>query len=443
MLATACGPAVGLSGEAADGSTSSGASTTHTSAPSASITDTNASTSGTTAITTGVDTTSDSTTSDADSGTTSDAAAPCESEEAGTWGPIADAPESRQQATAIYTGEEVIVWAGMDETDELAVGALRYHVADDAWSLASVVGEPTARTGNVAVWTGDEMIVWGGSILVDQNAPTFEFLDDGGRYDPVTDTWQPLSTTNAPIARIFHKAVWTGQHVVILGGGNYNREPIMIDEGGVFDPATDTWSRMTLAGAPVARYDFAMAWTGSEVFVWGGYGVVGPEMWGAAEGGALYDPVTDSWRPITQEGAPAPAIVVDAAWTGDEVLLYGSDVVARYDPEADVWLEVAQICDVRWRPNVVWTGGSMLVWGGTRARQRPCGFDCQEEFAPEVVRVGVDASMLIAAPDGGPGPRSGPAIVWTAGGLVVWGGSAPHENTYGAVASGAIYAPDG
>ena len=36
------------------------------------------------------------------------------------------------------------------------------------------------------VWTGRELLVWGG-----WNEPQ-RMLDDGGRYDPMLDRWQPL-----------------------------------------------------------------------------------------------------------------------------------------------------------------------------------------------------------------------------------------------------------
>ena len=43
---------------------------------------------------------------------------------------------------------------------------------------------PAARISHTAVWSGNEMIVWGGS---DINT----FLNTGGRYNPSTDSWTP------------------------------------------------------------------------------------------------------------------------------------------------------------------------------------------------------------------------------------------------------------
>ena len=78
------------------------------------------------------------------------------------------------------------------------------------------------------------MVVWGGIDSVSG------WVNTGGIYDPATDTWTAMSTTNAPSARDVHTAVWTGSKMVVWGG----REPdsgIRINTGGVYDPVTDTW----------------------------------------------------------------------------------------------------------------------------------------------------------------------------------------------------------
>ncbi len=58
------------------------------------------------------------------------------------------------------------------------------------------------------------MIVWGGC-----DGSTCR--DSGGRYDPTTDAWAPISTANAPSARDEHTAVWTGSFMIVWGGQNF------------------------------------------------------------------------------------------------------------------------------------------------------------------------------------------------------------------------------
>ena len=43
-------------------------------------------------------------------------------------------------------------------------------------------------------------------------------LNTGGRYNPSTDSWTATTTTNAPSARYYHTAVWTGSEMIVWGG---------------------------------------------------------------------------------------------------------------------------------------------------------------------------------------------------------------------------------
>jgi hypothetical protein len=63
---------------------------------------------------------------------------------------------------------------------------------DNTWTATSTINAPDGRIGATAVWTGSEMIVWGG---VDQSVVG---LDTGGKYNPSTDSWTPTSMVNVP-----------------------------------------------------------------------------------------------------------------------------------------------------------------------------------------------------------------------------------------------------
>jgi hypothetical protein len=80
--------------------------------------------------------------------------------------------------------------------------------SDNTWTTTSVVNAPYARAFHTAVWTGVEMIVWGGG----------GGSNTGGRYNPSTDSWTATSTTNAPEGRSNHTAVWTGTEMIVWGG---------------------------------------------------------------------------------------------------------------------------------------------------------------------------------------------------------------------------------
>jgi len=59
------------------------------------------------------------------------------------------------------------------------------------------------------------MVVFGGAI---RGGAVYNIFNTGARYDPNSDHWVALSTTNAPSPRIGHTAVWTGQGMLIFGG---------------------------------------------------------------------------------------------------------------------------------------------------------------------------------------------------------------------------------
>src|SRR6266513_3167356 len=102
----------------------------------------------------------------------------------------------------------------------------------NTWTATSTTNAPAARDWHTAVWTGSEMIVWGGGN--DTN-----YLNTGGRYNPSTNSWTATSATNAPAARELHTAVWTGSEMIVWGGENASG---FLDTGRRYDPATDTWT---------------------------------------------------------------------------------------------------------------------------------------------------------------------------------------------------------
>jgi len=155
---------------------------------------------------------------------------------------------------------------------------------DDSWQEMWAVPDP--RTYRfTAVWTGTEMIVWGGR----EEAVSF---NTGGRYDPATDSWTKVSTEDAPTGRYRHTAVWTGSEMVVWGGSVLPGGG-ELSTGGRYTPAMDSWASTSIDGPslPDARNDHTAVWTGSEMIVWGG--LIAPGV--PVSTGGRYRPATDSW----------------------------------------------------------------------------------------------------------------------------------------------------
>src|SRR5205807_4761163 len=136
---------------------------------------------------------------------------------------------------------------------------------DDTWAPTSITNVPAGRLNHTAVWTGIEMIVWAG------HNGTFPVptLNTGGRYNPSTDSWTATSTANAPAARELHTAVWTGSEMIVWGGGDSTN---YFNTGGKYNPSTNSWTATSTNNAPAARSNHTAVWTGSEMIVWGGVG---------------------------------------------------------------------------------------------------------------------------------------------------------------------------
>src|SRR3954447_17572201 len=139
-----------------------------------------------------------------------------------TWIPLPTngAPNTAEQI-AVWTGTDMLVWGGRFLPDYIIwnTGA-RYNLASNTWTPITTNGAPSPRTEPAAVWTGSEMIVWCG-----QNDTGGQ--NDGGRYNPATDTWIPMTNENAPHRRFMWRpdlGLWTGEGLLVYGGSDYPYE---------------------------------------------------------------------------------------------------------------------------------------------------------------------------------------------------------------------------
>ncbi len=364
-------------------------------------------------------------------------------------------------------------WSGVEHgLDEASVAPVAIRRADlltvpclpdDTWDLSGISDSPDGRYVHTAVWTGTEMIVWGGF--------RGNFLNSGSRYDPATDTWRAVLSTNAPSARGRHTRDLDRNHDGGLGGlGRPDGIDTAVSTGGRYDPATDTWTATSTTGAPTPRLNHTAVWTGQRMIVWGGEAegaIAGPgaryrietDSWepmatqggartnhtavwtgtemivwgGAVEGvqlntGARYNPASNTWTP-TQSwmflGAPQERTSHVAVWTGTHMLIwggyyYGSSSVyldngGRYDPTIDAWLPTSTINapSGRFSHEAVWTGSRMIVWGGRGAGQ----VDTGGQYDP------VGDVWTPTTVQGAPGPAQEHTAVWTGSQMIVWGGS--------------------
>jgi hypothetical protein len=234
------------------------------------------------------------------------------------------------------------------------------NACTDQWGATSTANAPSARWYHTAVWTGSEMIVWGGRDL------SHGGFNTGARYNPSTDSWTYTSLTNAPTARTGHTAVWTGSEMIVWGGWWWGGS---VNTGGRYNPDTNSWTATSTTNAPSARSYHTAVWTGSEMIVWGG-------LPGPLNTGGRYNPSTNSWIVTSTTNAPSAREGHTAVWTGSEMIIWGGDggfnTGARYNPSTDSWTatSLTNAPTRRYLHTAVWTGSEMIVWGGWNGSSR-------------------------------------------------------------------------
>jgi N-acetylneuraminic acid mutarotase len=284
-----------------------------------------------------------------------------------SWTPITTngAPEGRVTHTAVWTGTEMIVWGGVG-TGAYNTGA-RYNPANGAWTAMTTNGAPTARTGHTAVWTGSQMIIWGGLAGALTNT--------GARYNPANNTWTVAATASAPAGRTGHAAVWTGTEMLVWGGaGGTLLSPVALASGGRYNPNNNTWANLPNPSAPAARMNHRAIWTGDEMLVWGG-----TDLTTNLNTGGRYNRAANSWSAMTTNNAPSPRVEHTAVWDGTRMIVWGGtagdDLYLQtggiYNPLTDDWLPTDAIFTnappARTLHAAAWTGTEMVVHGGYRA----------------------------------------------------------------------------
>ena len=339
------------------------------------------------------------------------AAASAASHSTGAWRTLPKAPIVPDDGglASVWTGKEMLVFGrhqvtALDSRGNPYVAkrlnvATSYDPAANRWRKLAPPGPTPSFMDNSAVWTGKEALVWGqGTRLA---------------FNPRTNRWRRLP--NSPLLSVHDGhglVVWTGREMIGWGGGCCGDA---FSDGVAYNPKTNRWR--ALAPSPLAGSQHPVgAWTGRELVI-----VVGDrnpdtgKPWPARLArAAAYDPATDTWRRIAP--LPAQRLGATAVWDGHEVLLVGGARVGfAYDPAANRWRQLPR-AGLRFGAATVWTGRQVLLWGGTTRLGSQVSPAHGLAYDPKVNRW----SALPQAPLQG---RYGPTAVWSGRSLIVWGGA--------------------
>jgi N-acetylneuraminic acid mutarotase len=273
----------------------------------------------------------------------------------GTWAKLASGPAPKMAQTtdtAVWTGSEMLV---------LGLTSAAYNPARGTWRL--LARGPYPAGGAAVAWTGHQVIIWGGVCCAGLSA-------DGASYTPATDAWQKLPTAPLQPQRDAMGA-WTGKEMIVAGGytGTLGSTQKLLRNAAAYNPVTRTWRK--LPPMPGPRYGATAVWDGIEVLFLGGM-LPGANVPSATA--VAYNPATNRWRslPAMEFGRSQFA----AVRTGRHVLVwggmtgtFGAQVIpphgSAYNPVTNQWSVLPQ-APLRGRanPTAVWTGSTMIVWGG-------------------------------------------------------------------------------
>ena len=299
-------------------------------------------------------------------------------EAAGDWEQIAKARQAFHAPESLFwiDGRLVVVAGSTIEA---------WDPERDRWEVLVEIPQAEECEGcgyaEIAVWSGEEILLWGGGFSYKYG----DLESAGAAFDPRSKELRPLATAPIP-SRWYHTAVWTGGEMIVWGGSGCEEQTGQDEcrDGAAYDPITDSWRR--IADAPMGGYAHTLVWTGRKLIVWGG---------------------TDDGESEGTRGYPRNFLNIGAA----------------YDPDTDSWRELeASPLDPRGWHSSVWTGDEMIVWGGDTS---PCTTgSCESESADAAA---YDPSTGKWRPIAH-GPLSGRvdhSAVWTGEQMIVWGGSPP------------------
>jgi N-acetylneuraminic acid mutarotase len=347
---------------------------------------------------------------------------------AGQWQVLAKAEEGWYRPEGIF-------W---DDDRLLVVAAstiMAWDPENDSWQVLARIPQADECEGcgysETAVWTGEELLLWGGGFSY--KTPTAAYA--GAAFNPKMSKLRPLPDAPIP-SRWWHTAVWSGAEMIVWGGSDGRHER---RDGAAYNPRTDSWRR--IADAPMGGYAHSVVWTGEEMIVWGGsddYESEGTRGFPRSflNVGAAYDPGSDTWR--TLEPSPLdPRGWHSAVWTGEEMIVWGGVSASNngaYDPDTDSWREISHgPLSGRVEHSAVWTGEEMIVWGGSVVGGGP-GYEDGAAYDPV-------QNFWAELPPAPIASRFRHAAIWNGVAMIVWGGQRVGGGGAGSFSDGASFRP--
>ncbi len=212
--------------------------------------------------------------------------------------PIDLAPGGSQHLAAIPAGDgRALAWRMWAGGPDLFAAAL-FDAATGEWTATGEAPlSPRVEAG--VAWVADQLVVWGGGGAA-----------DGAVWTPGSG-WTPMAA-----------APFTPSGAAVLADLD-GRLLAWAGEGGLYDPASDTWTR--LADAPLSSGDHVTATVDDGGFL-------------VSDGrrAARYDVAAGAWQALPAPPAGTHDVLADGGW----LVAYTGSGAAVYDAETATWIGV-------------------------------------------------------------------------------------------------------
>jgi hypothetical protein len=217
------------------------------------------------------------------------------------------------------------------------------------------------RRGLAVVWTGTELLIWDGDQGSGGSDPPTGL---GYAFDPALGNWRRLARSElCPMGDA--RGVWTGAEMVVWPGVAAPAADECVTAAG-YDPATDSWRSLDALNSDF----FRLVGKGTSV-VWTGELLVAPSL------DIALDPIdgpTLALPPLPRNADDAVFSPRLAHWTGEEILVLGSDELFSWVPGDAQWTELPSPPIADRARTSAWGGAELLAvnyemeaarWDGT------------------------------------------------------------------------------
>lgn len=319
---------------------------------------------------------------------------------------------------AVWSGSRMIIWGGSQNTTVYGSGA-QLNPSTNSWTAMATSGAPSARRNPAYTWTGSKLFIWGGCTSLGQYTGCTSFTNTGSLYDPATNTWSAVSTTNAPSARAGALTLLYNNKIYVWGGSVNPYEIDMLVSGGVYDIATNTWTAMPTLNAPGDRLQPLVRVEDSKIAIWGGADTLGGE---DLNTGSIFDASKGTWQTMTTTGAPLGGRAHGTLrFFENKIVVWGGrtsdNTGGIYNIDTNTWTATSTTGAPAGRMSLgsdIIQGSKLFVWGGA---------DATNYINTGGVYDLNSGTWTITSVTNAPSARSKPLVLWTGDAVLVGAGN--------------------